>query len=125
MHTVTLEEHFVTQDFITATGAYGPDTPPSLQPMRPKLLDLGAGRMAAMEEGGISLQVLSLASMGIEKLDPASATSVIAGVNDELHAAVTAHPDRFAGFAALALKDPASAAKELERCITTLGFKAC
>lgn len=123
MRTITLEEHFVTQDFLKTTGAYGPDTPSALQPMQPKLLDLSEGRLAAMDEAGISLQVLSLASMGLNKLDAASATPLIAGVNDELQAAVQAHPDRFAGFAALALKDPQSAAKELERAITKLGFK--
>lgn len=123
MRTITLEEHFVTQAFLDATQAYGPGTPPQLQPMQPKLLDLGAGRIAAMDEAGISLQVLSLASMGLSKLEAATATPLIAGVNDELHAAMEAHPDRFAGFATLALKDPASAAKELERSITKLGFK--
>lgn len=123
MRIITLEEHFVTQDFLKATGAYGPRTPPRLQQIQPKLLDLGADRIAAMDEAGIALQVLSLASMGLDQLDAASATPVIAGVNDELHAAVQAHPDRFAGFAALALKDPNNAAKELERAISRLGFK--
>ncbi len=123
MRTITLEEHFVTQDFLKATGAYGQGTPPDLQQMQGKLLDLGDDRIAAMDEAGISVQVLSLAALGIDKLDAASATPIIAGVNDELQAAVQEHPDRFAGFATLALKDPPSAAKELERCVTTLGFK--
>lgn len=123
MRTITLEEHFVTQEFVNATEAYGPGTPPQLQQMQPKLLDLCAGRIAAMDEARISLQVLSLASMGLDKLDATIATPLIAGVNDQLHAAVQAHPDRFAGFATLALKDPASAAQELDRSITKLGFK--
>ena len=122
MHTVTLEEHFVTQDFLEATAGSGLGNTPQLRQMHPKLLDLGEGRIAAMDEAGISTQVLSLASMGLDQLGAPTATSLIAGVNDELYAAVQRHPDRFAGFASLALKDPASAAKELERCITKLGF---
>ena len=37
--------------------------------------------------------------------------------------AVRAHPDRFAGFAALPTPDPKAAADELERAVTKLGFK--
>ncbi len=70
----------------------------------------------------IDLQVLSLASMGIDALDAATATSVVRDVNDELASAVRAHPTRLAGFATLALKDPSSAAAELDRCVTRLGF---
>ena len=123
MRLITLEEHFVTQEFLKATGAYGQSTPPELQQMRAKLLDLGKGRIAAMDQAGISQQVLSLAALGVEKLDSALSTQVIAGVNDELHAAVQAYPDRFAGFAVLALDDPRSAARELQRCVLQLGFK--
>ncbi|RPH45055.1 MAG: amidohydrolase, partial [Lysobacterales bacterium] len=37
--------------------------------------------------------------------------------------AVRRHPDRFAGLAAVAPQDPAAAAKELERGVTSLGLK--
>jgi predicted TIM-barrel fold metal-dependent hydrolase len=43
--------------------------------------------------------------------------------NDQLAAAVAAHPDRFAGFAILPLTEPEAAAHELERTVTSLGFK--
>jgi 2,3-dihydroxybenzoate decarboxylase len=43
--------------------------------------------------------------------------------NDLAYAAVKAHPDRFAAFAALATADPVAAADELERCVVELGFK--
>lgn len=122
MTTITLEEHFVTEPFLRATGAYGADAPPQMVALQPKLLDLGAGRIGAMDEAGITMQVLSLAAMGIEKLDSATATSLLHDVNDELAAAVQAHPDRLQGFATLPLKDPQRAAQELERCVTRLGF---
>ncbi len=123
MQTITLEEHFVTEGFLKATGSYGKSAPPQLAQLQPKLLDLGAGRIAAMDEAGISLQVLSLSSMGLDDLDAATATPLVRDINDELASAVRANPTRLAGFAALALKDPASAAQELERCVTSLGFK--
>ena len=122
MRTITLEEHFVTESFLKATGAYGKATPPQIAAMRPKLMDLGAGRIAAMDEAGIDLQVLSLAAMGIDDLDGPTVTALARDVNDELADAVKAHPDRLAGFALLGMKEPENAAMELERCITHLGF---
>jgi predicted TIM-barrel fold metal-dependent hydrolase len=118
MRTITLEEHFVTASFRRAIG----DAPGPIAALEPKLLDLGAGRIAAMDEGGIDLQVLSLASMGFDALPSETATPLARDINDELAGAIAAHPTRFAGFATLALKDPAAAAKELERAVRTLGF---
>jgi 2,3-dihydroxybenzoate decarboxylase len=43
-------------------------------------------------------------------------------VNDQLAAVVGTHPDRFRGFAALPLQDPAAVAAELRRCVEELGF---
>jgi predicted TIM-barrel fold metal-dependent hydrolase len=122
MRTITLEEHFVTESFLRATGAYGNSAPAWLDALRPKLLDVGAGRIAAMDEAGVDVQVLSLAAIGFDALDASTATSLATDVNDELAAAVLANPSRLAGFACLALKDPESAAKELERAIRKLGF---
>jgi predicted TIM-barrel fold metal-dependent hydrolase len=119
MRTITLEEHFVTPGFLEATGAYG-NGAPALLAMQQKLLDLGDGRIADMDEAGVDLQVLSLAAIGLDELAAAIATPLVCDVNDELAAAVQANPKRFAGLATLAMKDPA---KELERCIDTLGFK--
>jgi predicted TIM-barrel fold metal-dependent hydrolase len=121
MRVITLEEHFVTANFLAAT--HGDQAPPALRAMQEKLLDLGDGRIAAMDEGGVDVQVLSLAANGFDSLDATTATSLARDVNDELAAAIAKHPDRLAGFATLALKDPAQAAVELERCVRELGFK--
>lgn len=122
MKTITLEEHFLTEDFLKATKADGPRANPIMAQLHPQLLDLGAGRIAAMDEAEVDFQVLSLAAMGLEHLDAATATAVVGDVNDEVAGAVQANPTRLGGFAALGLKDPAAAAKELERCVTKLGF---
>ncbi len=90
--------------------------------LQPKLLDMGKERICAMDEAGVDFQVMSLAAMGLDGLEASEATVVIADVNDELAAAVKANPERLGGFAALALKDPENAAKELERCVMKLGF---
>ncbi len=123
MQTITLEEHFVTSGFLKATNAYGSEAPPPIAAMRDKLMDLGEGRLAAMDEAGIDVQVLSLAALGIDKLTPGDETSVLRDVHDEAAAAVRAHPDRFAAFATPGLSEPDQAVKEIERCITQLGFK--
>ena len=122
MKTITLEEHFVTQDFLKATGAYANAATPEIAAMQPKLLDLGAGRIAAMDESGVDLQVLSLAAMQFDTLDADTAVPLALDINDELAAAIEAHPGRLAGWALLAMKSPGKAAAELERCVQKLGF---
>ena len=119
MKTITLEEHFFTESYLRAAK-----DDPSVQfgGLQPKLLDLGAGRIAAMDEAGIDVQVLSLAAFALEGLDAATGTALARDVNDELAAAVKANPTRLAGFATVALKNPEAAVVELERSISKLGF---
>jgi len=109
-------------NFLRATSVPGVPVPAPMQAMHSKLLDLGAGRIAAMDEAGIDYQVLSLAAMGMDALDTATASALASDVNDELAEAVRANSTRLGGFATLALKDPVGAAKELERCVKQLGF---
>jgi hypothetical protein len=123
MRTITLEEHFVTTDFLASTGALGADTPSEIAHVREKLLDLGDGRLRAMDEGGVTMQVLSLAAHGLDELTPQNANAVLAGVHDKAASAVRAHPDRFAAFATPGLRNVPEAIKEIERAITQLGFK--
>jgi uncharacterized protein len=122
MRIITLEEHFVTPEFLKATAIFLPDNP-YLKELQSKLVDLGEPRIAAMDAAGIDLQVLSLAAMGFDKLDSSTATAVVHEANDQLAEAVRHYPNRYAGFASLALRDPQTAAKEFERCVRSLGFK--
>ncbi len=123
MRTIALEEHFVTPSFLRATQDASTPIPPQIAALRPQLLDLGAGRIAAMDEAAIDLQVLSLAASGLDSLDAANAIALTRDINDELAAAIGKNPSRLAGFALLPLKDPAAAAAELERSVTQLGFR--
>jgi predicted TIM-barrel fold metal-dependent hydrolase len=122
MKTITLEEHFVTNDFLKAASAHGPNALAQQGELRDKLLDLDAGRIAAMDESGIDLQVISLAAIGVDDLDADEQTAVMRGVNDEAVAAVKRYPERLAAFANVGMKQPKEAVKELERCVRELGF---
>ncbi len=123
MRIVTLEEHITTRRFAEATKSLRSGPPAALRSrMEPTLLDLGEGRIRAMDEAGISLQVLSLAANGLDELDAGEAGEIAADANDRIAAAVSAYPDRFAGFATLALTDVPAAVDEMHRAIQTLGF---
>jgi predicted TIM-barrel fold metal-dependent hydrolase len=91
--------------------------------LRRRLDDLGALRIKEMDEAGIDVQVLSHGAPSTQRMDAATAVPLARRANDRLYEAVRAHPDRFAGFAALPTADPKAAADELERAVTQLGFK--
>ncbi len=122
MDTITLEEHFSTPDLQKAIAELKPDSPPN-ETLKAKLLDLDEGRISDMDHGGVDVQVLSLASSGFEILGSAQATSIAKDANDRAAEAVRKHPQRFAAFANLNLKDPQFASRELDRCIQQLGFR--
>ncbi len=122
MKTITLEEHFTTKDFVKAVAGKIPENP-AMRETQARLLDLGAGRLAAMDAGGVDVQVLSVAALGMDKLPAEDATALMQGANDELAEAVRANPTRLAGFANVNLLEPEKAAREMERCIRKLEFR--
>jgi 5-carboxyvanillate decarboxylase len=87
------------------------------------LLDLGQGRLDAMESDGIDKALLVVSSPGVQIFAPDTGTALARLVNDRLAEAVEAHPEHLAGLAALAPQDPAAAAAELERATRRLGLK--
>jgi predicted TIM-barrel fold metal-dependent hydrolase len=86
-------------------------------------MDLGARRLAHMDAAGVDMQVLSFGAPGPQGFGADIAIPMARDANDLLYQTVQAHPDRFAGFAALPTADPGAAAQELERTVTKLGFK--
>jgi len=80
-------------------------------------------RVRDMDATGIDVQILSLTAPGVQIFDGATATSLARSCNDQLAAAIRAHPKRFAGLAAVAPQEPHNAAKEIERCVKQLGLK--
>jgi predicted TIM-barrel fold metal-dependent hydrolase len=85
--------------------------------------DLGEGRVKAMDEHGIQMQVISCTTPA--QLAPVGqAVPLTRAANDRLAAAVRARPDRLSGFAVLPWQDPREAVTELDRCVGELGLKA-
>ncbi len=88
-----------------------------------RLHDFTGIRLQEMDEAGIDVQVISHGAPSTQKLPADKATSLTRRVNDRLHRAVVASPQRFAAFAALPTAVPEAAADELERTVKELGFK--
>ena len=127
MRVVALEEHFavpasirkIDPEAIVRRGFpvgrwRGPDQ---------QLADLGTGRLAEMDQAGITVQVLSASGPGADLVDGAEGVSWAREMNDVLARAVSEHPDRLAGFAHLPMRSPQAAADELERAVCELGFR--
>jgi len=83
-------------------------------------LDLGEGRIAAMDEAGVDMQVLSCPCAQIP--DAKKSIRIMSEANNEAAKAVKKYPSRFSAFASLPLVNPKAAVKELERALTKLGF---
>jgi predicted TIM-barrel fold metal-dependent hydrolase len=128
MKIIALEEGFLTQSVLkliadsSSSDAYTMKTSAAFvgTDVIEAYLDLGEGRIAAMDEAGIDMQVLSFSAPQIA--DTEAAARVMAEANDEAAKAVKQYPSRFAAFAALAATDPKAAVAEFERALTKLGF---
>ena len=124
MKVIAIEEHYVNPIVQETLNKLGFDIPAENPALAKKLNDLGTGRLAEMDAAGIDIQVLSISrTENINKLLPIEGTALVRECNDMLADVVSKKPDRFAAFALLAMQDPESAAAELERCVTDLGFK--
>ncbi len=125
MRTIALEEHCLTPEL---KELLGPQIHPYYAvhrwppPLEKRLMDIGEGRIAEMDEHGIDVQVLSSAQPGLEHSPADKAAPVARAFNDRVAEAIAAHPTRFTGFAALPTADPNAAANELSRAVTELGF---
>jgi 2,3-dihydroxybenzoate decarboxylase len=121
---IALEEHFVIpslEDLMFSSIGWDPA---EWQEMHDRLKETGDLRLAAMDRAGIERSVISLAAPCVQdEVDAARAVERAIDANDALAAVVSAHPDRYAGFAALPMQDPLAAANELERTVRDLGFK--
>lgn len=122
---IAFEEHFMAPGFERYSKAFlqfiAPET---AQDLGRRLADIDALRLQEMDQAGIDLAILSQTGPGVQgEADRVAAVRGAAQNNDYLATRIQRHPTRFAGFAALAMQDPAAAAAELERAVTQLGFK--
>ncbi len=128
MRAIGTEEHFVTDEVVTAwsrlVASAQEDPVAGLPPgeMGARLIEVGERRIAAMDEAGLDIQVISLTSPGLHNLPAEEALRLQVETNDRIAELVKAHPNRFQGFATLAMPVPGAAAQELERAVTKLGL---
>jgi 2,3-dihydroxybenzoate decarboxylase len=121
---IALEEHFISPGLVdywrpTMTEVSEPLT----EQLFKRLSDFGDLRLETMDKAGIAKAVLSISGPGVQaESDAAVATRKAAESNDFLAKEIQKRPDRYAGFAHIAVQDAKSAAAELERCITELKF---
>jgi predicted TIM-barrel fold metal-dependent hydrolase len=125
MRIIAVEEHFSVADVVAripieAIAAAGWTRMPASLNRRYELADLGAARIAAMDEDGISMQVLSHGGPGATLLSGGQAVDAARDINDHLARAIAQHPRRFAGFAHLPLSEAQAAADELTRSVEEL-----
>lgn len=106
---ITLEEHFLSQAALANRKKNISHLLPPLPGLWDNLTELGPRRLADMDAGAVTVQVISHGPAG--DLTAAQCRAC----NDQLAAAVAAHPGRFAGFADLPMAHPDDAAAELRR----------
>jgi predicted TIM-barrel fold metal-dependent hydrolase len=116
---ITLEEHFASPAVSAQYDAAGERGSYAMfpKPVQEKLLNVDDVRIAAMDRGAVTVQVISHAPNRVA-LTPDTCIKA----NNELFAAKQRHPDRFAAFATLPMAYPGDAVTELRRCVKELGF---
>jgi 2,3-dihydroxybenzoate decarboxylase len=121
---IALEEHFLSPGFEDYWKTTVGDIDPSiLAQVIGRLTDFGDARLAVMDRAGIVRAVLSISGPGVQvERDTATAIRLARESNDFLADQIRKRPDRYSGFAHLALQDGKAAAAELERAMRELGF---
>jgi predicted TIM-barrel fold metal-dependent hydrolase len=127
VRTIALEEHFATPAFLDGPDRRLKERAEQLggwfAALIAQLVDIGDGRVAAMDAAGVDMQALSLTTPGVEQLDVEEAKSFARDSNEAQAQAIRRHPKRFFGLAALPIADPPAAVAELERVVGEHGFK--
>ncbi len=121
---IALEEHFLSpgfEDYLATTA--GEITPDIFRHAVARLSEFGELRLAQMDRDGIERSVLAIAGPGVQiERDAATAVRRARESNDFLAREIEKRPDRYLGFAHLAMRDAKAAADELERAVRELGF---
>jgi 2,3-dihydroxybenzoate decarboxylase len=121
---IALEEHFLDPGTVEYWWPTMADVDKArAERVHASLTDFGEQRLALMDETGIARAVLAIAGPGVQiERDTATAVRKARESNDFLAKEIQKRPDRYSGFAHLAMQDPKAAADELERCMRELNF---
>jgi len=119
---IALEEHFSIEETVQDSAGFSPAE--DWIELKARLLDIQDRRLKEMDAHGIELMLLSLNAPAIQAIpDRSRALELSRRANDFLAEQVARRPLRFQGLAALPMQDSDAAARELNRCITALGFR--
>jgi 2,3-dihydroxybenzoate decarboxylase len=121
---IALEEHFLDPGLVDNWRPTMVDVAPQkAAQLFDCLTDFGDRRLQTMDRAGIARAVLAVSGPGVQvERDAATAVRKARASNDFLAREVQKRPDRYSGFAHLAMQDPKAAAAELERCMRELKF---
>lgn len=131
MKLIGVEEHWCPRELFEKEGTPGYESMISVKNLFSaeqyemacrSVSDITAGRIHMMDTVGLSRQVLSICNVNMELLQDESALYYSRLSNDILADSLKNNPDRLSGFAALPTDVPKEAAKELERCMSKIGF---
>ncbi|WP_246233350.1 amidohydrolase family protein [Aurantimonas aggregata] len=87
------------------------------------LTDLGPGRIGAMDEAGLNVQILSAHTPGVQNVSGQEGIDFAYRLNKQLvDGPMASYQGRFEAFATLPLQSPEAAADELERAVREDGF---
>src|SRR5665213_1949610 len=122
---IALEEHVLTPGLVDYWRRTMNEVPATFTAeLFKRLSDFDGLRLETMDKAGIARAVLSVSGPGVQaERDGAPATRRAKESNAFLAAEIQKRPDRYSGFAHIAMQDPKAAADELERCVRELKFK--
>jgi predicted TIM-barrel fold metal-dependent hydrolase len=87
------------------------------------LSELGSSRVAAMDNAGINVQILSVHTPGVQNVPSREGIDFAYRLNKTIaNGPMVTYPGRFQAFATLPLQDPRASADELERAVREDGF---
>ena len=87
------------------------------------LAELGPGRIGAMDEAGINVQILSVHTPGVQNVPGQEGIDFAYRLNKMIaDGPMATYPGRYHAYATLPLQDPEASADELERAVREDGF---
>src|SRR3954454_18558276 len=117
---IALEEHFAIAATLADSQVFGAHV---WEELGPRLTDFQDKRLRLMDASGVQIMIASLTAPAVQAIHDVRRTIAVAReANDHLAAEIARRPDRFRGFAPLAMQDPEKASRELIRCVKDLGF---
>jgi hypothetical protein len=121
MRVIAIEEHWSTTSIDQALRAQPARTRDESVALNDRgdiparLVDIGDGRIEAMDAAGIDVQILSIAPPGTHGLPAREAIALSRHANDRASEAADRHPTRLRAMTTLPMSDPDAAMAELQR----------